>query len=170
MKAALAQIEILPGKPWQNTQKILIAHFLSLLMAFLGHNYCFFLQFSTRYGKVVQLKIKLHCRHAQVGTVVLGLGHEHAIGPQSDSIADDHALQDDTSDPQQIVVADDDTPRQMGARHEAVVIADDIVMANDDMIIDEVEITYLHITGDHAVVLNDITLAYFKSQFIDQEG
>ena len=53
-------------------------------------------------------EVKLLGWHAQVGGIVTGLRHEHAVGAQSHPIADRHSLQDDTGHSQQVIVTDGD--------------------------------------------------------------
>ena len=114
-------------------------------------------------------KIELSGRHAKVSGVIPGLCHEHAIGTQSDAITDDDALQDHTGNPQQVIVTNGDSAREVRPRHEAVEIAYHIIMAHDHMVINEVEATERHVTGNHAVVLDNIAIPHLECPLIDDK-
>lgn len=87
-------------------------------------------------------EVKLLGWHAQVGGIVTGLRHEHAVGAQSHPIADCHSLQNDTGHSQQIIVTDGDTTREMRRRHEPVEVANHIVVPHNHVVVDEIEIAY----------------------------
>ena len=61
--------------------------------------------------------------------------------------------------------------------HEAVKVSDGVIMANDDMIVDQVETADGDIARDHAIILNHIPLAHsnrllinIKQRRIDEVG
>ena len=115
------------------------------------------------------LEVKLPGRHTQIGGIITGLGHEHAVGAQSHAITNRHSLQYDTGHTQQVIVTDGNAAREMCRGHEPIKVTDHIVMPHNHVVVDEIEIADRDIAGNHAVILDDIALAHLQRVAIDQE-
>ena len=114
-------------------------------------------------------EIKALGGYSQISTVIPGLGHEHAVGTQGNPVTNNHTLQHNAGDSQQIVVTNGDATLQVGRRHQAIETADVVIMPDDDMVIDQVEIAQGHVTRDHAMILDDIPLSHDHRLLINQE-
>ena len=84
-------------------------------------------------------EVKFHGRNTQISTVVARLRHQDTVGTQGDTVTDGHALQHDARHTQQVVVADGDTSREVGSWHQAVEVPDGIVVAHNDVVIEQIE-------------------------------